>query len=208
MAPRESPVTSILVIPGDAVLLATQQQWIRRAIPPCNTSSLGVYDIVFPLPTSLPLLSLRPSSLLCLTSQCWRAPGCSPVYLPFLPAYLGHFIWSQGFKCEPNTDDSQICVCSHDFAEGHQILLSKSLFSIITRMFNWYLNLAPKQTLDFFPIAAPPMELLILENGPSCSHQKSTTCFDFLHFLTLHIQSVDSVSIYLYIIRLCTYMYI
>lgn len=97
-------VASILVLPEGTVL--------QLQLPSSNGQgepfllvlvillTLGFRDFVFALPPSLAVHPLRPSSLLRLTSQCWGAAGCSPVYSPpFLSAYLSHFSWSKGFKC-------------------------------------------------------------------------------------------------------------
>ena len=96
-------VASVLVIPEGTVLqlLSSNGQGGPFLLVLIILLTLGFRDFVFPLSTSLAVLPLRPSSLLWLTSQCWRAPGCCPVYPPphFLSAYLSHFICSKGFKC-------------------------------------------------------------------------------------------------------------
>ena len=95
-------VASVLVTPEGTVLqlLSSNGQGGPFLLILIILLTLGFRDFVFPLSTSLAVLPLRPSSLLCLTSQCWRAPGCCPVYPPphFLSAYLSHFICSRALN--------------------------------------------------------------------------------------------------------------
>lgn len=128
----------------NTILLTTQQE--RSGCSPYDTYSWLSWHYI-PLVFFLAILSFRRGLTPVLTSQCWRASGCSPKHLPFLPVYLGDIIWFHGFQWYLNTGDSQICFYSHDFSAGFQTLISKYLFSIITRMSNCCLKVAQNQTL-------------------------------------------------------------